>query len=74
MSQPRYVVERNERVESREGRDGRIRERRLLTWDVVDTKECVLVAEHRTRREAQNHLARILEKIWCNESRGHHER
>ena len=45
-----YEIIRNERDEEREGRDGRIRTRHTLTWDVV--RDGVLYRECRTRKEA----------------------
>jgi hypothetical protein len=45
-------IVRNERVECREDRSGRIRERRVVTYDLVDGSE--LVDEFRTLRAAKN--------------------
>ena len=56
----RYRIVRDERTEDHEGRDGRIRQRHIITWDVVDTERCALVDTHRTRREAMRHLAQLV--------------
>lgn len=44
-------IVRNERTEEREGRDGRVRSKRVVTYDVVRNGE--LLAECRTLREAR---------------------
>lgn len=46
-----YEVVRNERIEEREDRTGRIRSRRVLTWDVV--RDGTFYRECRTRKEAK---------------------
>lgn len=43
-------VTRNERRATREAANGRIYERTVVTWDLVQAGE--LISEHRTRREA----------------------
>jgi hypothetical protein len=58
----RYTVERIERDEEKEGRDGRIRSRHWILWEVVDELRNETVAEYTTRRAAMQRLIKELEK------------
>ena len=57
------VIERIERVEERESRDGRrITSRNQVVWCVVETTTCELRAEYLTRREAVARLKSLIAK------------
>jgi hypothetical protein len=55
----RYSVVHNIRDGMREGRNGRLYETTVNTWDVVDNASCGLVAECYTKREALERMARL---------------
>lgn len=67
----RFVIEKNgPRETTREGRNGRIYEGHVTTWDVVDTLHNELVSECRTKREATRALAAVLAReaagVWVD--------
>ena len=47
-----FAVEKNVRVEYREDVFGRVRERTVTTWDVVQRRYCRILSEHCRKRDA----------------------
>jgi hypothetical protein len=52
-----FLLVKHTRTEEREGRDGRIRPKKVVTWDIIDDDR--LVAEYATKREAEKRLAQL---------------